>query len=104
MCNIWKTIYAKVTSDFNCRRLFIQNLASLNSKRKYESGKILDFAKKIRKIDFKKNEFILIFNYFECFTLFWIFFIIFIIIFKYFEFLINNWIMHKDYLKFIVAY
>jgi hypothetical protein len=38
----------KVTSNFNCRRLFAQIVASQNSKGKYESRKILDF--------FKKNE------------------------------------------------
>jgi hypothetical protein len=39
----------KVTSDFNCRRLFAQILASQNSKGKYESRKILDFVRKKRK-------------------------------------------------------
>jgi hypothetical protein len=35
----------KLTSDFSSRRLFAQFLASQNSKGKYESMKILDFAK-----------------------------------------------------------
>jgi hypothetical protein len=46
MCNIWKLSTQKVTFDFNGRRLFAQILASQNSKGKYESMKILDFAKK----------------------------------------------------------
>jgi hypothetical protein len=36
----------KVTSDFNCHRPFAQILASQNSKGKYESKKILGFARK----------------------------------------------------------
>jgi hypothetical protein len=42
----------EVTSDFNPRRPFVEKLASQNSKRKYESRKILDFAKTMRKLDF----------------------------------------------------
>jgi hypothetical protein len=74
-----------------------------NSKGKYENRKILGFARnKMRKIDiFEMFEFLLLFfNYFEkfiCFLNFWEFFLIL-------SFKINNWIMHKDYLKFIVAY
>jgi hypothetical protein len=41
------------TSDFNRRRPFAQILLSQNSKAKYESRKILDFARKMR----KKNDF-----------------------------------------------
>jgi hypothetical protein len=40
------------TFDFNGLRLFAQILLSQNSKGKYESRKILDFVKKIRKFDF----------------------------------------------------
>jgi hypothetical protein len=39
----------EVTSDFNCRGPFSQNLDSQNSKVKYESRKILDFARKNEK-------------------------------------------------------
>jgi hypothetical protein len=39
----------KVTSDFDRRRVFSQNLASKNSKGKYESRKILDFVRKNEK-------------------------------------------------------
>jgi hypothetical protein len=39
----------KVTSDFNSHRPFAQILASQNSKGKYESRKILDFVRKMRK-------------------------------------------------------
>jgi hypothetical protein len=39
----------KVTYDFNGHRPFAQNIASQNSKGKYESKKILDFAKKYEK-------------------------------------------------------
>jgi hypothetical protein len=42
----------EVTSDFNHRRPFAQILASQKSKGKYESMKILDFVKKMRKNDF----------------------------------------------------
>jgi hypothetical protein len=39
----------KVTSDFNGPRPFAKILASQNSKGKYESRKILDFVRKMRK-------------------------------------------------------
>jgi hypothetical protein len=42
----------KVTSDFIGHRLFAQILSSQNSKGKYESRKIFDFVKKMRKIVF----------------------------------------------------
>jgi hypothetical protein len=42
----------KVTSDFNSCRPFAQIFASQNSKGKYESRKILDFVRKMRKNDF----------------------------------------------------
>jgi hypothetical protein len=45
----------KVTSDFNSHRLFAQIFASQNSKGKYESRKILDFVRKMRKNDFLKD-------------------------------------------------
>jgi hypothetical protein len=46
-CVIYENVSTKkVTSNFNCRRLFGQFLASQNSKGKYESRKILDFVKK----------------------------------------------------------
>jgi hypothetical protein len=52
--------------------------------------------------------FISIFQYFKCFILFWNFgifiFLEFLLFFWDYEFLTNNWIMHKDYLKFIDAY
>jgi hypothetical protein len=47
----------KVTSDFNDHKLFAQNLAPQYSEGKYESMKILDFARKMR----KKIQFILLF-------------------------------------------
>jgi hypothetical protein len=47
--NISKTIYTKFTSDFNSHRPFAQILLSQNSKGKYESRKILDFARKNEK-------------------------------------------------------
>jgi hypothetical protein len=40
------------TSDFNSRRPFAQILDSQNSKGKYESRKILDFVRKMRKMIF----------------------------------------------------
>jgi hypothetical protein len=45
-------LHKNFTSDFNEHRPFAQILASQNSKGKYESMKILDFVKKIRKIEF----------------------------------------------------
>jgi hypothetical protein len=49
-----RIIYEKLstqnfTSDFNRQRPFAQILLSQNSKGKYESRKILDFARKMRK-------------------------------------------------------
>jgi hypothetical protein len=72
-CVIYEKVSTqKVTSDSNGHMLFAQILASQNSKGKYESRKILDFVKKIRKIDFFYFFlFILVFQYFECFILFW---------------------------------
>jgi hypothetical protein len=55
MCNIWKTIYTKFYIRFQHHRPFAQILASQNSKGKYESRKILDYVKKIIKIDFFKD-------------------------------------------------
>jgi hypothetical protein len=81
-------------------RPFAHILASQNSTWKYEIRKILDFIKK--NDSFENFEFllliILVFNYFECFTLVWNFFGIseffmffeFFIFLKYFLFLINN--------------
>jgi hypothetical protein len=52
-CLIYEKLSTKkFTSDFNRRRPFAQILASQNSKGKYESRKILDFARKSEKIDF----------------------------------------------------
>jgi hypothetical protein len=67
----------KVTSDFNHHRPFAQNLASQNSKGKYKSVKILNFVRKMRKIDFFRILgflfFLLLFNYFEVLYYFGIF-------------------------------
>jgi hypothetical protein len=49
-CVIYENVSTeKVTSDFNSRRPLAQILASQNSKGKYESRKILDFVKKMKK-------------------------------------------------------
>jgi hypothetical protein len=66
----------KITSDFNCHRLFAQNLASQNFKGKYENRKILHFARKNEKDYFFEIFeflllFLLLFNYFVVFILFW---------------------------------
>jgi hypothetical protein len=63
----------KVTSNFKGHRPFAQILASQNSKRKYESRKILDFVKKFRKFDFFLISFVVyfIFQYIGCFILLW---------------------------------
>jgi hypothetical protein len=90
----------KVTSNFNCGSLFAQNLASQNSKGKYESRKILGFPRKMRKFDFFEIfEFLLLFilvsNYFEVFILFWNFEQFYLFgCFLIFLFLINNCIRH----------
>jgi hypothetical protein len=54
-----KKFYRKVTSIFNGLWPFEQKIHFQNSKGKYESMKILDFAKKMRKSD--------IFEFFEFF-------------------------------------
>jgi hypothetical protein len=56
------------------------------------------------------NFFCLLFQFFNIlnvlynFGIFNFFFLEILMFFENFEFLINNWIMHKDYLKFIDAY
>jgi hypothetical protein len=52
-CVIYKNISTeKLTSKFNCHRLFAQILASQNSNGKYERRKSLHFVRKNEKIDF----------------------------------------------------
>jgi hypothetical protein len=57
------------TSDFNCLRPFGQFLVSQNSKGKYESRKILDFVRKMR----KKMIFFRFFISFVVSSTFWLF-------------------------------
>jgi hypothetical protein len=70
-----RIIYEKLstqnfTFDFNGQRPFAQILLSQNSKGKYESRKILDFARKMRKNDFLKR----FFNFFSSFFYFLVIF------------------------------
>jgi hypothetical protein len=67
----------------------------VTSKGKYESRKILDFTKKMRKIVF--FEFLLLFLLLQIILNFYI-------ILKILSVKINNLIMHKDYLEFSVPY
>jgi hypothetical protein len=81
---IYETLSTRnFTSDFNSHRPFAQILLSQNSKKKYESRKILDFVRKIKKMILKE-----FFNFFICFFYFLVIskFLYYFGIFKIFDF------------------
>jgi hypothetical protein len=109
-CNIWKTIYAKCYIRFQPPYTICTNSWFSKIQREIWKQEYFRFCQKIR-----KNNFLNFLKFFCCLFQFLIIlnvshyfgileFLYFLLFLKYFEYLINNWIMHKYYLKFTIAY